>query len=58
MVNEENYLAVQSSYGRCCSKADFWDKFYDFFLKSSPSVAEKFKNTDMKRQKRDPARES
>lgn len=51
MVSESSIAAVQQSYGRCCLQVDFWDRFYDTFLKSSPEIAEKFKNTDFTKQK-------
>jgi len=37
---------------RCESRWDFFDRFYDRFLASSPAVREKFANTDFVRQKR------
>ena len=37
---------------RCESRWDFFDRFYDRFLASSPAVREKFRNTDFVRQKR------
>jgi len=37
---------------RCESRWDFFDRFYDRFLGSSPAVREKFRNTDFVRQKR------
>lgn len=51
MITADKLKSVQDCYGRCCAQAGFWDKFYEIFLKSSPDIAEKFKNTDMKRQK-------
>jgi hemoglobin-like flavoprotein len=41
-----------ASLARCTSQARFLDLFYEKFLKSSPKVREKFKNTDFVRQKR------
>ncbi len=42
---------VMQSYGRCCASPDFFDKFYNNFLASSPSIRERFVNTDMRSQK-------
>lgn len=49
---DPDYLAIQSSYLRCCASSGFFDTFYDIFLAKSPEVAEKFANTDFTRQKR------
>ena len=43
---------VQKSYGRCLSTGDMLQTFYDYFLSSSPVVAEKFRNTDFDNQKK------
>lgn len=42
---------TEKSFRRCLIKADFFDRFYEIFLKSHPSIAAKFKNTNMKKQK-------
>ena len=42
---------VMQSYGRCCASQGFFDTFYQIFLASSPSVREKFANTEMVGQK-------
>ncbi len=42
---------VSQSFGRCCLSAGFFDDFYDKFLQSSPRVRDKFKSTDMVKQK-------
>lgn len=47
-----NIDVVQKSYGRCLSSGDMLQTFYDYFLSSSPVVAEKFKNTDFDNQKK------
>ncbi len=39
------------SLARCVKHPGFLDRFYELFLASSDEVAEKFKNTDFKRQK-------
>lgn len=43
---------VMQSYGRCCTKIQFFDDFYEHFLASSPQIREKFAKTDMVGQKR------
>jgi hypothetical protein len=42
---------VKTSYGRCCLSSGFFDEFYATFTASSPVIRDKFKNTDMKKQK-------
>lgn len=42
---------VMQSYGRCCASPAFFDTFYNNFLASSPSIRERFVNTDMRSQK-------
>lgn len=42
---------VAQSFGRCCVREKFFDDFYDAFFKSSARAGEKFKDTDMARQK-------
>ena len=42
---------VMQSYGRCCASPSFFDTFYQHFLASSPTVREKFVNTDLTAQK-------
>lgn len=42
---------VSQSFGRCCLSAGFFDDFYDRFFQSSPRVREKFKSTNMAKQK-------
>ena len=37
---------------RCNSNAEFFDRFYDRFITSSPKVREKFTHTDFVRQRR------
>ena len=45
-------LAVfEASLKRCEARTDFFDVFYEKFLRSSPEVAEKFAGTDFSRQK-------
>ena len=42
---------VSQSFGRCCLSAGFFDDFYDGFFQSSPRVRDKFRNTNMAKQK-------
>ena len=50
-MTDPDYLAIQSSYLRCCASPGFFDTFYDIFLAKSPEVAKKFSKTDFPRQK-------
>ena len=43
--------AVESSFGRCCTKDEFWKAFYDRFLESSPEIAPMFAETDFEKQR-------
>ena len=38
------------SFDRCLSKSDFFSRFYEVFLDSSPNIKDKFKNTNFKKQ--------
>lgn len=49
MLNELD--RVTASYHRCRASDGLLDTFYERFLAKSPEVAEKFRNTDFKRQK-------
>ena len=51
MTMKPNYVPVQTSYLRCCAASGFFDTFYQLFLDKSPTVAQKFANTDFNRQK-------
>ena len=51
MATLEAVDAVNQSYGRCIMAPDFYDAFYDTFVKSSDRIAPLFKNTDLARQK-------
>lgn len=42
---------VKASYGRCCLSTGFFDDFYASFTASSPVIRDKFKHTDMTKQK-------
>ncbi len=48
---EQDINQVRLSYGRCVASSQFFEDFYHFFLDSSPAVKDKFKNTDMEKQK-------
>lgn len=43
---------MDESFRRCCSQADFLDRFYERFLASSPEVTARFQGTDFVRQRR------
>lgn len=47
----EEILEVKNSYGRSCLNPQFFDKFYDIFLQSHPSLKPMFAKTDFKKQK-------
>ena len=51
-VDAEDIEVFNDSLERCTSHPEFLGRFYEFFLASSPEVAEKFKNTNFARQKR------
>lgn len=51
MVDSEIMTAVKQSYGRCLVNTQFFDTFYDIFLKSSDKIPPMFKNTDFEKQK-------
>ena len=42
---------IEKSYGRCCANAKFFDRFYDLFLSSHPSIPALFAHTDFSKQK-------
>lgn len=47
---EERRL-LYDSLGRCIEGGKFLDRFYELFVAASPEVREKFKNTDLEKQK-------
>lgn len=50
----ENEIEIFSdSFARCISNEAFFDIFYNHFIASSPEVAEKFRYTEFKKQKRE-----
>lgn len=51
-MNEQKIRIFDESYGRCFQKEGFLDDFYRRFLNASERVREKFKNTDLTKQKR------
>ncbi|WP_144822402.1 globin [Marinobacter piscensis] len=42
---------VFQSYGRCCSRDEFFVDFYDHFMSSSDAIRNRFVNTDMAAQR-------
>lgn len=48
---KEDIARVRLSYGRAIAKRGFLDRFYEIFLASDSSIARKFKNTDLEKQK-------
>ena len=51
-IEEKQIEVFHDSLRRCESQDSFYDFFYDHFISSSEEVAEKFKNTDLVKQKR------
>lgn len=51
-IQEDNVEKFHNSLSRCQATGDFFENFYVRFISSSETVQEKFKNTDMPRQKR------
>jgi hemoglobin-like flavoprotein len=51
-MTQADIIAFHDSFERCMWRPDFFDIFYDHFLKSSPQVALKFQGTNFDRQKR------
>lgn len=49
-MSPEEVETFRTSLKRCLARPGFLDSFYEAFLASSDEVAEKFKNTDFKRQ--------
>jgi len=52
ILNANDILEVNASYGRCCLSPDFFDVFYTRFIHCSPVIVAKFKNTDLTKQKK------
>ena len=50
-MDPENKVRVTDSLGRCLAKPAFLTKFYRRFIGSSDEIAEKFRDTDMSKQK-------
>lgn len=42
---------VVASYGRCCMRPEFFDRFYNIFLGSHPSIKPMFAQTNFTKQK-------
>lgn len=51
-MDEQVLETFAASLRRCTAHPDFEERFYEIFLASSPKVAERFKTTDFRRQKR------
>jgi hemoglobin-like flavoprotein len=51
-VDERVIEVYNDSLERCMARPEFLHRFYELFIRSSDEVAEKFKNTDMKKQER------
>lgn len=43
--------AVFQSYGRVCTDEQFFVDFYDYFMSSSQTIKDQFRDTDMKQQR-------
>ncbi|MEQ6884931.1 globin [Salicola sp. Rm-C-2C1-2] len=43
--------AVFQSYGRVCTDEQFFIDFYDYFMSSSQTIKDQFRDTDMKQQR-------
>ena len=43
--------AVFQSYGRVCTGEQFFVDFYDYFMSSSQTIKDQFRDTDMKQQR-------
>jgi hemoglobin-like flavoprotein len=50
-MDERDYELFNDSLERCQSRPKFLDRFYELFIASDGSVAEKFANTDLHKQK-------
>ena len=51
-LTEAEIQLFNDSLDRCIADRHFLDRFYERFIGSSPAVAERFADTDMRRQKR------
>ena len=51
MIHEHWVQVFNDSFERCNGDPAFLDRFYDIFISSNEEVAEKFKHTDMAKQK-------
>lgn len=49
-MDEKTIELYNDSFERCVAQPGFLERLYELFLNSSPEVAEKFKNTDLKKQ--------
>ncbi len=51
-MTEQDIELFNDSLERCTRSPGFLDRFYDLFLAASEEIAEKFKHTDFRKQKR------
>jgi hemoglobin-like flavoprotein len=51
-MDDRDAELFNDSLQRCLGKADFLERFYEYFLASSPEVAARFAGTDFRRQRR------
>ena len=51
-MSEQDVELFNDSLERCTRTSGFLDRFYELFMASSEEVAEKFKHTDFRKQKR------
>jgi hemoglobin-like flavoprotein len=49
-LSEDELMLFNDSFERCGSRPGFLERFYQIFVASSPEVAEKFRNTDIRHQ--------
>lgn len=50
-MQQDQFVDVQNSYGRCLQSGHFIQRFYEIFMDSHPDVRKAFANTDMGRQR-------
>lgn len=52
VLERSRIAAFSDSLGRCHARPEFLTKFYERLIGASPEVAEKFRNTDLDKQRR------
>lgn len=50
-MQQDQFVDVQNSYGRCLQSGQFIQRFYEIFMDSHPDVRPAFAQTDMGRQR-------